>query len=160
MTCRPRCTYGKTLRGLDKRRPRGPLTPGRQNTRDCGTMRLMKSSQPTLMPVDADTHPSSPCIGVCQMQADGMCIGCRRTLDEICAWPSANAAQKTAIWQRLLTLPPQAVAKICQRCQEPFTCGSGGQDGCWCMDLPRQASLDPALGDCLCASCLKAALQA
>jgi uncharacterized protein len=28
----------------------------------------------------------SPCIGVCEMRADGLCAGCLRTIDEIAAW--------------------------------------------------------------------------
>ena len=37
-------------------------------------------------PVSLDETPVSPCIGVCRMDADGLCIGCRRTLAEIARW--------------------------------------------------------------------------
>lgn len=37
-------------------------------------------------PVHFDETPASPCIGVCRMDADGLCIGCRRTLAEIARW--------------------------------------------------------------------------
>jgi predicted Fe-S protein YdhL (DUF1289 family) len=38
----------------------------------------------------------SPCIGVCVVQAD-VCTGCHRTLGEITAWFTADAAEKRAI---------------------------------------------------------------
>ncbi|HEY7872134.1 MAG TPA: DUF1289 domain-containing protein, partial [Rudaea sp.] len=41
------------------------------------------------MPIETislDETPASPCIGVCRMDADGLCIGCRRTLAEIARW--------------------------------------------------------------------------
>ena len=37
-------------------------------------------------PASLDETPVSPCIGVCRMDADGLCIGCRRTLAEIARW--------------------------------------------------------------------------
>ena len=41
---------------------------------------------------------ASPCIDVCRMNAStGLCGGCFRTIDEIAAWSSADAAQKRAI---------------------------------------------------------------
>lgn len=39
----------------------------------------------------------SPCIGVCQLNADRVCIGCGRTLDEIAEWLDADAARRSAI---------------------------------------------------------------
>ena len=32
----------------------------------------------------------SPCIGVCNIDDDGLCAGCHRTGDEIAAWPMMN----------------------------------------------------------------------
>lgn len=41
---------------------------------------------------------ASPCINVCRMdERSGLCVGCRRTLDEIAAWSRADDAQKRAI---------------------------------------------------------------
>jgi len=37
-------------------------------------------------PIHLDDIPVSPCVGVCRMGADGLCIGCRRTLAEIARW--------------------------------------------------------------------------
>jgi hypothetical protein len=49
----------------------------------------------------------------------------------------------------------------CARCGASFVCGSGGRDGgCWCGDEPARLPM-PALAakDCLCPSCLRAALR-
>ncbi|WP_334134750.1 DUF1289 domain-containing protein [Tepidimonas sp.] len=41
----------------------------------------------------------SPCVGVCRIDATtGWCAGCWRTLDEIAAWGSSDAAQRLRIW--------------------------------------------------------------
>ena len=32
----------------------------------------------------------SPCIGICEIDDDGLCAGCHRTGDEIAAWPLMN----------------------------------------------------------------------
>ena len=39
-----------------------------------------------MAPSSLDETPVSPCIGVCRMDADGLCVGCRRTLAEIARW--------------------------------------------------------------------------
>ena len=36
----------------------------------------------------------SPCIGVCSLDAAGLCDGCLRTADEIAAWPRMNDDQR------------------------------------------------------------------
>lgn len=47
--------------------------------------------------VEQDDVPS-PCIDVCRMNdATGLCDGCLRTIDEIAAWSSLDAAQKRAV---------------------------------------------------------------
>jgi uncharacterized protein len=46
--------------------------------------------------------PTSPCTGLCQIDAAaGWCLGCRRTLDEIAAWSSAPPAVKRVVLARL-----------------------------------------------------------
>lgn len=48
------------------------------------------------------SEPSSPCVQVCTVDPDGRyCLGCLRTLDEIAAWGSLNAAQKRAVLDAL-----------------------------------------------------------
>ncbi|MBS7535049.1 DUF1289 domain-containing protein [Ancylobacter sonchi] len=45
---------------------------------------------------------STPCIGVCALDADGhRCLGCGRTLEEIGAWPSLDETARRAIMNRL-----------------------------------------------------------
>jgi hypothetical protein len=41
--------------------------------------------------------PLSPCIRICQMEANGWCRGCQRTLAEISDWWSLRDDQKRAI---------------------------------------------------------------
>jgi predicted Fe-S protein YdhL (DUF1289 family) len=42
----------------------------------------------------------SPCMSVCQMdEATGWCQGCLRTLAEIAAWGTADAAFKRQVWR-------------------------------------------------------------
>jgi predicted Fe-S protein YdhL (DUF1289 family) len=48
------------------------------------------------------TPVRSPCTGLCTIdQASGRCRGCRRTLDEIAAWPTLDEAGKRAVLARL-----------------------------------------------------------
>jgi predicted Fe-S protein YdhL (DUF1289 family) len=46
--------------------------------------------------------PPSPCISVCQMDAQtGWCIGCLRSIEEIGAWSNNTDQDKRAVWQRI-----------------------------------------------------------
>ncbi|TJZ77584.1 DUF1289 domain-containing protein [Chitiniphilus eburneus] len=109
----------------------------------------MSTSSPSASPVP------SPCVALCRLDEDGVCVGCRRTVDEIAAWSGMDDDAKAAVWQRLRALPP-VVRKRCTRCGADFSCGSGGRDGgCWCADLPPAMPL-PGAGDCLCPACLEA----
>ncbi|UTH74524.1 cysteine-rich CWC family protein [Chromobacterium sp. IIBBL 290-4] len=105
----------------------------------------------------SDKAVPSPCVGVCRLDdSGGTCVGCRRTLDEIAAWSSYDAARKEQVWQRLLSLPLPVRRKTCAACGLEFTCGAGGETGgCWCMDLPHELPVLEADGDCLCPSCLQ-----
>lgn len=38
--------------------------------------------------------PVTPCIGICRMDADGLCVGCRRTLAEIARWGSMEDQER------------------------------------------------------------------
>jgi len=46
-------------------------------------------------------QPPSPCIGICRIEASGMCSGCLRTLDEIADWPILSVREKDAMLFRL-----------------------------------------------------------
>jgi hypothetical protein len=43
----------------------------------------------------------SPCVDICRLNADGLCIGCRRTLGEISEWPHASDARRLEILREL-----------------------------------------------------------
>ncbi len=47
---------------------------------------------------------SSPCIGVCTLDARGCCIGCLRTLDEIAAWGSLDETERRRLMDEVLPL--------------------------------------------------------
>jgi predicted Fe-S protein YdhL (DUF1289 family) len=44
---------------------------------------------------------ASPCIDICRLDASGLCIGCRRTIEEISEWPSASEARRREILRAL-----------------------------------------------------------
>jgi prolyl-tRNA editing enzyme YbaK/EbsC (Cys-tRNA(Pro) deacylase)/predicted Fe-S protein YdhL (DUF1289 family) len=57
----------------------------------------------------------SPCISVCRMnEADGLCQGCFRTIDEIVHWSRSDDTQKKVVWasitDRLSRMHPTAFA--------------------------------------------------
>jgi predicted Fe-S protein YdhL (DUF1289 family) len=41
--------------------------------------------------------PPSPCVRRCTLDAEDLCVGCGRTLDEILAWAGAPTDRKIAI---------------------------------------------------------------
>ena len=48
--------------------------------------------------LDTDSVPvPSPCIRLCTLDDDDICVGCYRSMEEICAWGSASNAEKRAI---------------------------------------------------------------
>jgi len=44
--------------------------------------------------------PASPCINVCSLDADGNCVGCYRTIDEIACWGSMTPDEQRAVLRR------------------------------------------------------------
>lgn len=44
----------------------------------------------------------SPCTGVCTMDADGYCMGCLRTLDEIAGWSGWGEEQRLRLMRDVL----------------------------------------------------------
>jgi predicted Fe-S protein YdhL (DUF1289 family) len=52
----------------------------------------------------------SPCIGVCTLDADEQCIGCRRTRAEIAGWSTFDEATRDAINRRNLPHAHPAVS--------------------------------------------------
>jgi uncharacterized protein len=57
--------------------------------------------------LESDAAVPSPCIDICRLDGQGLCIGCRRTIEEIMEWPRAGAARKREILHALdLREPP------------------------------------------------------
>jgi uncharacterized protein len=54
------------------------------------------------LPPEQQTPVPSPCISLCKMSPDtGLCEGCLRTIDEICAWSTASDDAKRAVWAEI-----------------------------------------------------------
>jgi len=53
----------------------------------------MQAEDPTPVP--------SPCTGVCVLNTSNVCVGCRRTIDEIMRWPAMSDAERRAVLERL-----------------------------------------------------------
>ncbi len=47
-----------------------------------------------------DPEPLSPCISVCMLDENDICIGCFRSADEITDWLMASAEEKREILRR------------------------------------------------------------
>ena len=44
----------------------------------------------------------SPCINVCRIDAaNGFCVGCLRTIDEIAEWGTLDNVQRKEVWARI-----------------------------------------------------------
>jgi predicted Fe-S protein YdhL (DUF1289 family) len=52
-----------------------------------------------------DAGVPSPCVDICRLDARGLCIGCRRTIEEICEWPRASEARRREIIGELARRP-------------------------------------------------------
>ncbi|HTB89131.1 MAG TPA: DUF1289 domain-containing protein [Steroidobacteraceae bacterium] len=46
---------------------------------------------------------ASPCVNICRLDSQGLCIGCRRTLGEIAEWSQASDARRLEILSALKT---------------------------------------------------------
>ena len=44
---------------------------------------------------------ASPCVNICRLDAQGLCVGCRRTLGEIAEWSRAGDARRLEILRAL-----------------------------------------------------------
>jgi predicted Fe-S protein YdhL (DUF1289 family) len=45
--------------------------------------------------------PASPCMNVCVLDSERVCVGCGRTLDEIARWGRMSAAEQWVVVARL-----------------------------------------------------------
>jgi len=46
---------------------------------------------------DPEARVESPCIRHCTLDDDDICLGCFRSIDEICAWAAADNAERRRI---------------------------------------------------------------
>jgi predicted Fe-S protein YdhL (DUF1289 family) len=44
-----------------------------------------------------DAPVASPCVDICRLDAQGLCVGCRRTIEEISEWSRAGEARRREI---------------------------------------------------------------
>ena len=51
--------------------------------------------------IDATVPVPSPCVDICRLDARGLCVGCRRTIDEIMEWPHATEARRRELLREL-----------------------------------------------------------
>lgn len=51
----------------------------------------------------------SPCIGLCRLQADGLCAGCHRSGEEIAAWAGMGETQRLHLMD--VVLPARAARR-------------------------------------------------
>ncbi len=49
---------------------------------------------------DTSEEPKSPCISVCVLDDDDICMGCYRSADEITDWFMASNAEKREVLRR------------------------------------------------------------
>ena len=54
----------------------------------------------------ASVFPTSPCIDICKLNENGVCIGCKRTIAEIAQWPTMTAEEQ---WRVVDALPERQV---------------------------------------------------
>ena len=74
----------------------------------------------------SEQRPHSPCIGVCQFDAQGLCLGCLRDVDQVMAWPGLDSDHQTGLM----------AGPLRQQClqQRPYL-----------ADLPQLQALDKVL---------------
>jgi predicted Fe-S protein YdhL (DUF1289 family) len=66
----------------------------------------LKTADASPKPADASSKPvavASPCVDICRLDAQGLCIGCRRTIGEIAEWSQASDARRLEILSALKT---------------------------------------------------------
>lgn len=55
-----------------------------------------------ITPIQSNKAILSPCIGVCELNAEQLCTGCLRTSAEIGAWSGMTDAQRSYVMEVLL----------------------------------------------------------
>ena len=52
--------------------------------------------------MDLSTPLPSPCVSVCQVNEQSICVGCQRSIEEIAGWSSFDAEHQLQIWKNLI----------------------------------------------------------
>ncbi len=47
--------------------------------------------------IDPNQRVASPCVRKCTLDDDDVCVGCFRSIDEICAWGAASDSERRCI---------------------------------------------------------------
>jgi uncharacterized protein len=66
----------------------------------------LKAADASLKTADAALKVAavpSPCVDICRLNEQGLCVGCRRTLGEIAEWSQASDARRLEILSALKT---------------------------------------------------------
>ncbi|MFD3392505.1 DUF1289 domain-containing protein [Alteromonas macleodii] len=53
----------------------------------------------------------SPCVAFCKLTEEDICIGCKRTIEEIINWRTYTDNQKKAVFTRLENLEKEAATQ-------------------------------------------------
>lgn len=59
----------------------------------------------------------SPCVALCKLTEEDICIGCKRTIEEIISWRTYTDNQKKAVFTRLENLEKEAATQLQPRKQ-------------------------------------------
>ncbi|MDX1380325.1 MAG: DUF1289 domain-containing protein [Xanthomonadales bacterium] len=58
-------------------------------------------------PTVSELDPLTPCIGVCRLDAENVCVGCGRTLAEIARWSQMSRAEQRRVMAELAARLPR-----------------------------------------------------
>jgi len=65
--------------------------------------------------LNPEAAPASPCIGICRIDAQRVCIGCFRHIDEIAEWTRASPERRLEIRRLAKQRAADGVAPIARR---------------------------------------------
>ena len=82
--------------------PEPSTGPGAIMRRPCARRAPRAGTKLRGMSVDTLPVTSTPCIGVCRLDRDKLCMGCRRTLGEIAAWSRLDETERLRLMREVL----------------------------------------------------------
>jgi uncharacterized protein len=57
---------------------------------------------PDVVAMSENAPVLTPCIGVCRLDAGGLCVGCRRSGDEIARWRGMSEDERRRLMEQVL----------------------------------------------------------